>query len=133
MLTLSGDYQGAIEIVSRILKLEPLNIEALRLRGNALELSVLGEMRPVPAEDRIRDLDMALASYEMILKISPKDTLAIKDLADHYNNFRDKRFALDLYSKLVGVLREQEEKGHDVQEELRDAIQELEILKKEIS
>jgi tetratricopeptide (TPR) repeat protein len=133
MLTLSGDYQSALAIVSQILVDEPLNIEALRLRGNILELSVLGAMQPVLAEDRAKDLDLALSSYETILRISPGDTLAMKDLADHYNKFRDKRYALGLYSQLISVLREQEEKGQDVGEELRDAIEDSEILKHEIS
>jgi len=132
MLTLTGEYQGALSIVARILQFDPYNIEALRLRGNTLELMMLGSLGPVPAADKATDLDVALNCYEAILKIVPGDTLAMKDLADHYSNYRDKRYALELYAKLIYVLREKAASGVDVGDELRDAIEDSEFLKSEI-
>jgi len=132
MLALTGEFQEALSIISQILEIDPSNIEALRLRGNAIELSALGEMSPGPIEDRSRDLDLALESYEAILRIVPEDTLAMKDLADHYSRFRDKNHALKLYSQLIGVLQKQETRGLDVREELREAIEDSESLKQEI-
>lgn len=132
MMTLAGDYRDALETLSEVLQRDPLNIEALRLRGNAIELMVLGSMIPVSIEDRASDLDLALASYEAILKIAPTDTLAIKDLADHYSNFRDKRQALALYSKLIDMLQKKEAEGSNVGDELRDVIENVEELRRSL-
>jgi hypothetical protein len=73
-----------------------------------------------------------LNCYEAILKIVLGDTLAMKDLADHYSDYRDKRYALELYAKLIYVLGEKEASGADVGDELRDAIEDWEFLKSEI-
>ena len=124
MAVLSGDYDGALRTIASLLEAYPEDVEAMRLKGNAIELKVFSQMEPISIDGRIADLTSARVCYEKILAKTPNDTLTLKDLADHEKNFGRKADASVLYLKLIDILERESALGRDVKEELADASQE---------
>jgi tetratricopeptide (TPR) repeat protein len=128
MASLSGDYQAALEIIDVVLEKFPLDIEALRLKGNTIELKVLAEMTPVSTSVRAVEIAAARDCYEKILEQEPNDLQALRDLADHVKNFGRRADAIVRFRELIDLLRDEAALGRDVQEDLADAIEEFEEL-----
>lgn len=123
MASLEGDYERALAIVDSILAGQPNDIEALRLKGNTIDLKILACMRPVGIESRESEIVTARECYEKILAQDPHDYPALLDLADHCRNFGRKPEAQEQYKRLVDLLRVAAENGEDVADFLSDAIQ----------
>lgn len=114
MATLSGDYDGALSLIEIFLGQNPDDIDALRLKGNTIELKVLSQMEVSAPASHSTEISNAKACYENILKREPNDLLTLKDIADHYKNFGSKEDAIAYYEKLLKLLRHQESLGSDV-------------------
>jgi tetratricopeptide (TPR) repeat protein len=124
MDVLSGDYEGALRTIALILEKYPDDLDALRLKGNTIELKVFAQMEPVSMAVRSMELAGARMCYEKILTKTPDDILTLKDLADHEKNFGRKSDALAQYQKLIDILEHEKALGRNVEEELADARQE---------
>ncbi|WP_211444613.1 tetratricopeptide repeat protein [Collimonas humicola] len=128
MAALSGDYEAALRIVDLILNQFPDDIDALRLKGNTIELWISAEFDEIPTTQSNIQLSLARACYEKILSIDSKNTLALKDLADHLKDRGEKKEALILYEELISILRIDGANGRDVIDELREALDEYDVL-----
>lgn len=124
MAALSGEIDTALKMLECLLKKHPGNIDAMRLKGNSMELRVLSYMGSVPLDEIRNELSLIRGCYEEILKIKPDDLMAMKDLADHSKNFGDKAEAIALYKSLIVFLQDEASKGKDVHEELAEALEE---------
>lgn len=84
---MEGRYAAALAALDMILRTAPKNIQALRLRGNVLELRALDRAQYSAAKLlRSRDYVRARSCYEQILEQDPSNTLALIDLGDHFRN-----------------------------------------------
>jgi tetratricopeptide (TPR) repeat protein len=128
MAALSGDYETALRVVDLILNRFPDDIDALRLKGNAIELWISAEFDAIPTVQSNVQLSLARACYEKILTIDPRNTLALKDLADHLKDLGEKTEALILYKELIDILRIDGANGRDVADEIREALDEYDAL-----
>lgn len=124
---LSGSYETALKVVDLILNRFPDDIDALRLKGNIIELWISAEFDAIPTAGSNARLSLARACYEKILTIDSRNTLALKDLADHLKDLGEKTEALILYKKLIGILRIDSANGCDVADELREALDESDV------
>ena len=64
----------------------PDDLNALRLKGNVLDLGASDEEADFDHEQRAKMLEMALECYERILALAPHNALALIDLADFWKN-----------------------------------------------
>lgn len=121
MMGLSGDIESALQLLENVLEALPGNIDALRLKGNLMELRILAEMGSAPL-DKIRgELSTIRGCYHAILSVKPNDSKTMKDLADHEKNFGDQATAMTLYKGLIGYLKNAAANGEQVNEELEEA------------
>ncbi len=105
-LATAGRYDEALVNVSKVLKHNPNDLEALRLRGNILELKVLdyGQFRPQKLM-RSKEYLEARSCYEQILKVDPNNTLALIDMGDHFFNVDAYDRAEAYYVNALSLLR----------------------------
>jgi tetratricopeptide (TPR) repeat protein len=95
---IGGGYQRALERLDAMLIEKPDAVEALRLKGNILELRALdGAQYHAKKLLALPDFVCARKCYERILELDPHNTLALADLGDHYKN-------LGAYDKAVSYL-----------------------------
>ena len=93
-----GGYEKALITLNQFLEENPTETEALRLKGNILELGALdGAQYHSKKLLRLPDYVHAQECYEKILDIDAHNTLALIDLGDHYKN-------LGAYDKAVSYL-----------------------------
>ena len=95
---IGGGYQRALERLDAMLSKKPDEVEALRLKGNVLELRAFdGAQYHAKKLLLLPDFVCARKCYERILELDPRNTLALADLGDHYKN-------LGAYDKAVFYL-----------------------------
>lgn len=125
-LTLAGEYQSAIEIVDDIIKDNPKDIEALRFKGNTLELQVLAERAQMDLDASADDARLATARtfYKAILEIEPDNITALKDLADNLKLSGDILSSAQVYDQLIEELGNRISCGANLKYELSEALQE---------
>jgi tetratricopeptide (TPR) repeat protein len=131
MAILSGDYFEGLHLVESLLRNCHSDAEALCLKGNALELLVFSERQSEPniqSASYDERLIQARQCFEKALSLNPKDTHAMRDLADHLKGTGDKASALKLYEQLIDLLSVQLALGEAVEDELSDAVAEREEL-----
>lgn len=137
LLTLSGEYREALAKIDDLLILSPLNIQALRLKGNTLEILAFSQYESyAPDELKKHFLDARLC-YETILSIEPSNTYALRDLADNLNTTGETTQAKELYLRLIEYLKHSisanEDVSEDTADELADAIACYSEIDKEVS
>jgi tetratricopeptide (TPR) repeat protein len=95
---IAGGYEKALTTLNQFLEENPDEIDALRLKGNILELRALdGAQYHAKKLLRLPDYVQAQECYEKILDIDARNTLALIDLGDHYKN-------LGAYDKAISFL-----------------------------
>lgn len=99
-------YDAALDLVEKLLVKHSDDVEVLRLKGNILEQKALdlGEDK----RERLtksRDYLLARECYERVLRIDPKNTVALIDLGDHYKNLDAYDKAFSLYEQAIDLLR----------------------------
>jgi tetratricopeptide (TPR) repeat protein len=103
---LAGRRQEALRIVNSILVGAPDTLDALRFKGNVIELDVFDEERNSSEKfvrsDRIQE---AATCYERILAIDPSNVLALVDLGTHWKNRGDFHKALDYFDRALLLLK----------------------------
>jgi tetratricopeptide (TPR) repeat protein len=104
-LALDGDRASALKQLDDLVRQEPLNVEALRLKGNILEWGAYERALHSPAKLlRSRGFLEARKCYEQILSLDPENTLAHIDLADHFRNLGANQKALEFYERAMKLL-----------------------------
>ena len=84
---IGGGYQRALERLDAMLSEKPDELEAIRLKGNVLELRAFdGAQYHAKKLLLLPDFVGARKCYERILELDPRNTLALADLGDHYKN-----------------------------------------------
>lgn len=104
-LSLGGNYDEALKSVDTLLQERGSDVEALRLRGNVLELKAL-DFNEYSSKKLMtsRDYLDARRCYEQVLAQDPENTIALIDLGDHYKNLDAYDKALDYYAQATGLL-----------------------------
>lgn len=99
-------YNKALKIVNYLLKLKSSDIDALRLKGNILDLQTLDLMRDqsVISTDA-QNFDHARICYEKILKLDPGNIVALIDMGDYWERRENYEIALEYYNKAIERLR----------------------------
>ncbi|MEP7242863.1 MAG: tetratricopeptide repeat protein [Gammaproteobacteria bacterium] len=102
---ISGQYADALAELEEIIGGRPVHVEALRLKGNILELKALNRAQHHAQKLlRSRDYVNARKCYEEILALEPDNTLALIDLGDHFRNLGASTKALDYYERAISLL-----------------------------
>ncbi len=130
LATIEKNYTDALEIVDALLHEDPDDVDALRLKGNILDLKSLDQKTENPASSSYEKYqEKARCCYAAILKISPNNTVAHIDLGDYWSRKEEYGKAVLYYNKAIELLN----KGHffcDREEELKEAlISKAELLK----
>lgn len=101
----SGGYEKALIDLNRFLEENPTEVEALRLKGNILELRALdGAQYHSKKLLRLPDYMHAQECYEKILDIDERNTLALIDLGDHYKNLGANDKAISYLARATSLL-----------------------------
>jgi tetratricopeptide (TPR) repeat protein len=133
MATLAGDHSEALHLLDVLLRNRPDDVEALCLKGNALELFVLAERLNGPMLEEAKYDDRMLEAkrcFETAISINPYHIYALRDFADHLKKMSHRDEALNLYDQVIDLLKARLAKGEDVEDELLDAIFEREDMLK---
>ena len=88
----ASEPEDALEIVNRLLLDDPLDVEALSLKGTILEVL-----------DTYTD---ARRCYEKILDINPMNARALIDVGDTYELTDDLETALSFYDRAIDILND---------------------------
>lgn len=126
-LSLDGRYEEALLMVDRLLRVAADDVDALRLRGNVLELHALD--RHERSNKRLMSSDEyveARRCYERILTLEPHNTMALMDLGDHYKNLSAFDRALEYYAQVATALANKHDSdSQDQAEDLLRAVREV--------
>lgn len=108
-LATEGSYDEAIRRISRFLRGAPHDLEAIRLKGNMLELKALDRAQ-YHCKKLLRSEEYleARRCYERILKVDEGNTLALIDLGDHFANLGAHDKAGSYYEAALTLLRQGE-------------------------
>jgi tetratricopeptide (TPR) repeat protein len=129
-LGIQGYYDAALELLEDLLKENSLDVRALRLKGNVLELKEMdrleyGGKKLVSSADYLA----ARECYEKILDLEPGYVKAYIDLGDHYRNLDANDKALEYYREAVRVL-EQPPRDETWKEDVEELLQAVALLTK---
>jgi tetratricopeptide (TPR) repeat protein len=102
---IEGDCDTALAELQNLLKATPEDIQALRLKGNVLEMRALDRAQYSSQKlVRSRDYIDARLCYEKILALDPDNTLALIDLGDHYRHLGAFGKATTFYERAIVLL-----------------------------
>jgi tetratricopeptide (TPR) repeat protein len=105
-LSLSGAYEEALAIVNDVLLIQPQDIEALRLKGNIIELKVLSrEVSSGGLYVQSAEFTIARQCYERILMLEPSNVMALVDLGSHWKNLGEYLKAQEFYDRATNLLK----------------------------
>jgi tetratricopeptide (TPR) repeat protein len=108
-MSLDGRHEDALGIVEGILKQNPGDLEAVRLKGNILDLWTLQRAEYSPRKLlRYAEFQDARRCYESILLQDATNILALIDLGDHFKYLRAFDKAMDYYDRALALLRDGE-------------------------
>lgn len=129
-LGIQGHYDPALEILEDLLKENPSDVRALRLKGNLLELKEM-DLLEHSGKKLVSSADYLAARecYEQILNIDPQYVKAYIDLGDHYRNLDANDKAVEYYKEAVRVLQ-QTPKDQDWNEDVEEVLKAVELLTK---
>jgi len=104
-VAIEGNPALALTELETILAADPGDVEALRLKGNILEMRALNRAQYTADKLlRSRDYVAARACYESILAIDKDNTLALIDMGDHFRNLGALEQALGYYEQAIDRL-----------------------------
>lgn len=105
-LSMECCYDAALDLVEKLLVKHAGDVEALRLKGNILEQKGL-DLNEYTMKKLTKSHDYLLARecYERVLRVDPKNTVALIDLGDHYKNLDAYDKAFSFYEQAIDLLR----------------------------
>jgi tetratricopeptide (TPR) repeat protein len=106
-LGIEGYYDAALDILVGLLGENPLDLVALRMKGNLLELKQMDRLE-YSNKKLVSSTDYLTARecYKKILEVDPGNVKAYIDLGDHYGNLDANDKALEYYREAVRVLQQ---------------------------
>lgn len=106
---LTEEYDSAFEILDSMLQADENDLDALRSKGNKLELKAFRiealKEELATSKDSKYYLDEALKCYEKIFKFDPDNILNLIDLADHWSGKEKFEISLSYYDKAIKLLK----------------------------
>lgn len=104
-LAIAGDYFGALAHIDSVLQREPNNVEALRFKGNVIELKVFdSELNENNKFVRSPEILKARACYEKVLLLEPNNPGVLADLGTHWNNLGNTDKAMYFFDRAIALL-----------------------------
>jgi Flp pilus assembly protein TadD len=104
-LAMRGEYGIALACLEGLLQEDPRNVDALRLKGNVIELAAYSEdYRPGEQGGQAPRVEEAESCYREILRLDPANVLAMIDLGDHHCNLGNFDLADSMYDKAIDCL-----------------------------
>lgn len=104
-LALEGSYEPALQIIDDLLGDNRLDIDALRLKGNVLDLEVVHQTELLSNSEKAHKIELAKQCYEEALNISPNNVLALIDIADFWREQQQCAKALQYYDQALELLK----------------------------
>lgn len=105
-LSMECNYDSALALVETLLGERSDDVEALRLKGNILEQKALDLNEYKRAKlTKSHDYLLARECYERVLRVDPRNTVALIDLGDHYKNLDAYDKAFSFYERAIDLLR----------------------------
>lgn len=127
-LSLAGDYASALRLIEQVLELDPKDIDALRLKGNVIELEIMDREANQPTKFLYSvEVGRARACYERILLLDPSHVGALVDLGAHWKNRGEMAKALEYFDKALQLYEKNVPADHESIVEAMEA--KLEILR----
>jgi tetratricopeptide (TPR) repeat protein len=129
-LSLEGDYGQALHLLDGLLLKDPRDVDALRLKGNVIELQIM-EREAGQSTKYVysRQFKEARACYDRILLLQPLHLGALVDLGTHWKNLGDPSKALAYFDKVLDLC---EGSSATDREPLAEALQgKIEILREQ--
>ena len=109
LAVLHRKYNESIEIVDYLLRHRSNDIDALRLKGNILDLQALDLMQDQSVDSTdIQNLDHARTCYEKILTLDPENVVALIDMGDYWKHRENYEVASEYYNRAIELLK----RGH---------------------
>ena len=129
-LGIEGHYGAALDILRGLLGENPLDLVALRMKGNLLELKEMDRLeycnkKLVSSTDYLT----ARECYKTILEVDSGNVKAYIDLGDHYRNLDANDKAVEYYKEAVRVLQ-QAPKDEGWKEDVEEVLKAVELLTK---
>jgi len=97
-LGLARQYDAALRVLGTILLREPHDVDALRLKGNLLDLQAADQELPQSSQNRRLQVERARQCYMRVLEIDRHDGQAMKDLGDSWLE-EDPESAAEYYAR----------------------------------
>lgn len=104
-LALDGSFESALEIIDDLLGDNHLDVDALRLKGNVLDLEVVHQTTLLNNAEKADKIELAKQCYEEALNISPNNVLALVDIADFWREQQQYDKALQYYDQALELLQ----------------------------
>lgn len=102
---LQGSYESALQIIDDLLAVNRLDIDALRLKGNVLDLEVVHQTELLSNTEKANKIELAKQCYEEALNIAPNNVLALIDIADFWREQQQFAKALGYYDHALELLK----------------------------
>lgn len=119
---LAGEYVSARRQLGHLLNIDPRDLDALRLLGNALELQAIDDAHRLNIEmNDCESFKHARACYQRILLADPNHVGALVDLGTYWRNGGENGFALEYYERALACLSPQSYK--ETPDEFLEALQ----------
>lgn len=104
-LALEQNYDEALSLVEAMLSVASDDLDALRLKGNILDLEISDENQFLTNEEKSGKLEAAKKCYERVLALSPHNVLALIDLADYWKHQGEFDQSLSYYDRAIDLLK----------------------------
>ena len=106
LLALSFHYEEALKNIDRVLLNNPENIDAIRFKGNVIELKNYHEScDEQPVENGFNNnLQEAKNCYEKVILLQPEHVGALVDLGTLLNNINENKDALENFDKAISII-----------------------------
>ncbi len=121
LATIKKQYDKALEITNDLLAFNGSDIDALRLKGNILDLEQLDLNQNDSRRKSARRYEEARKCYENILGLDRNNPLAYIDLGDYWKRKGENGLAMKHYNRAISSLK----KGHFhvcAEEEMEEAL-----------
>lgn len=129
-LSIAGDYSEALACIEVVLNQNSNKVEALRLKGNIIELKVFrDELNSNYDFVRSPEILKARACYEQALRLQPNHAGVLVDLGTHWKNLGNFDKALPYFDRVIALqasLSEFNSERDDLVEALQEKIDILE-------
>jgi tetratricopeptide (TPR) repeat protein len=114
-LALSGNYRLALTLIESVIERKPHHVEALRFKGNVIELQGFACKLGDNNYDFINSSEIKIAGhcYEQALLLAPEHTGVLVDLGNYWKNLGNTDKAIYFFDKVIELLSNFDTKNED--------------------